>query len=173
MGVPGGLGAAGAAAATMPADALAEELIDYLNASWTAFHAVAESKKLLVAEGYVELAERDAWTLSPGGKYFFTRNMSTLVAFAVGGKAAPVRPPPTLESPRHIGPHRRSGRAPASPSSGPTPTRRARSSSPSPSSPRAATCSCPSPDTAAGCGTRGTTGTCLSAAASSSCDPSS
>ena len=93
----------------MPADALAEELIDYLNASWTAFHAVAESKKLLVAEGYLELAERDAWTLKPGGKYFFTRNMSTLVAFAVGGKAAPVRPPsptslpptiPTLESPQ-------------------------------------------------------------------------
>ena len=28
----------------------------------------------------------DRRQLAPGGKYFFTRNMSTLVAFAVGGK---------------------------------------------------------------------------------------
>ena len=63
-------------------------MLDYLNASWTAFHAVEEGKKMLVADGYVEILERDSWQLAAGGKYFFTRNMSTLVAFAVGGKAA-------------------------------------------------------------------------------------
>ena len=36
-----------------------------------------------------EISERDAWALKPGGKYFFTRNMSALCAFAVGAKYAP------------------------------------------------------------------------------------
>jgi hypothetical protein len=39
----------------------AEGLIDYLNASWTAFHAVEEGKKMLLADGYVEISERDSW----------------------------------------------------------------------------------------------------------------
>ena len=38
-----------------------------------------------------EISERDAWALKPGGKYFFTRNMSALCAFAVGAKYAPAR----------------------------------------------------------------------------------
>ena len=32
---------------------------------------------------------RKAWDLQPGGKYFFTRNGSTLMAFAVGGAFNP------------------------------------------------------------------------------------
>ena len=36
-----------------------------------------------------EISERDAWTLKPGGKYFFTRNMSAVCAFAVGGAYVP------------------------------------------------------------------------------------
>jgi hypothetical protein len=36
-----------------------------------------------------EINERDAWSLEPGGKYFFTRNMSAVCAFAVGGAYAP------------------------------------------------------------------------------------
>ena len=36
-----------------------------------------------------EINERDAWTLKPGGKYFFTRNMSAVCAFAVGGSHVP------------------------------------------------------------------------------------
>lgn len=32
------------------------------------------------------LNENDEWDLKPGGRYFFTRNMSSLVAFAVGAK---------------------------------------------------------------------------------------
>ena len=36
-----------------------------------------------------EINERDAWTLKPGGKYFFTRNMSAVCAFAVGGSYVP------------------------------------------------------------------------------------
>ncbi|KAM6600594.1 hypothetical protein CsatA_020203 [Cannabis sativa] len=62
------------------------DLLDYLNESWTQFHATAEAKKQLIAAGFHLLNENDEWNLKPGGRYFFTRNMSCLVAFAVGEK---------------------------------------------------------------------------------------
>ncbi|KAH9768999.1 Aspartyl aminopeptidase [Citrus sinensis] len=62
------------------------DLLDYLNESWTPFHATAEAKRLLIDAGFELLNENDEWELKPGGRYFFTRNMSCLVAFAVGQK---------------------------------------------------------------------------------------
>ncbi|XP_077235795.1 Zn-dependent exopeptidases superfamily protein isoform X2 [Tasmannia lanceolata] len=62
------------------------DLLDYLNESWTHFHATAEAKRQLLAAGFHLLNENDEWDLKPGGRYFFTRNMSSLVAFAVGEK---------------------------------------------------------------------------------------
>ncbi|KDP35783.1 hypothetical protein JCGZ_10419 [Jatropha curcas] len=62
------------------------DLLDYLNESWTQFHATAEAKRQLTAAGFHLLNENDEWDLKPGGRYFFTRNMSCLVAFAVGEK---------------------------------------------------------------------------------------
>jgi len=44
---------------------------------------------MLTLAGYTRLSERDEWTLTPGGKYFFTRNMASIVAFAVGEKYQP------------------------------------------------------------------------------------
>jgi len=44
-----------------------------------------EAAARLTAAGFTRLSERDAWALVPGGRYFFTRAASTLVAFAVGG----------------------------------------------------------------------------------------
>ncbi|KAJ7956081.1 Aspartyl aminopeptidase [Quillaja saponaria] len=60
------------------------DLISFLNASPTAFHAVDEAKKRLQNVGYEQISEREDWTLEAGKKYFFTRNHSTIVAFAVG-----------------------------------------------------------------------------------------
>ncbi|KAH6829742.1 Zn-dependent exopeptidases superfamily protein [Perilla frutescens var. hirtella] len=65
---------------------VAIDLVDFLNASPTAFHAVDEAKKRLKSAGYVQLSERDDWKLEAGEKYYFTRNHSTIVAFAVGKK---------------------------------------------------------------------------------------
>ncbi|OMO69157.1 Peptidase M18 [Corchorus capsularis] len=62
------------------------DLLDYLNESWTQFHATAEAKQQLIAAGFHLLNENDEWDLKPGGRYFFTRNMSCLVAFAIGEK---------------------------------------------------------------------------------------
>ncbi|KAK7282016.1 hypothetical protein RIF29_10480 [Crotalaria pallida] len=62
------------------------DLISFLNASPTAFHAVDEAKKRLLGAGFKQLSEREVWDLVPGNKYFFTRNYSTIVAFAIGQK---------------------------------------------------------------------------------------
>ncbi|CAL0299750.1 unnamed protein product [Lupinus luteus] len=62
------------------------DLLDYLNESWTHFHATAEAKRQLISAGFHLLNENEEWDLKPGGRYFFTRNMSSLVAFAVGEK---------------------------------------------------------------------------------------
>ncbi|CAG9460023.1 unnamed protein product [Pedinophyceae sp. YPF-701] len=67
----------------------AHELIKFLNDSWTPFHAVTSTIAILEAAGFKPLNERGPWEVVPGGKYYLTRNMSALVAFAVGGKFAP------------------------------------------------------------------------------------
>lgn len=65
-----------------------EQMVEFLNSSWTCFHAIAECKRRLVADGYSEIDERSPWrgALVPGGKYYFTRNDSSIIAFAVGKK---------------------------------------------------------------------------------------
>ena len=46
-----------------------------------------EASKRLKAAGFQKLSERSPWKgLKTGGKYYFTRNASTIVAFAVGSK---------------------------------------------------------------------------------------
>ena len=69
--------------------AFAQELLTFLNASVTEFHAAEEATKRLLAAGFTQLSERQAWSVQAGGRYFFTRNASTLVAFAVGQKYEP------------------------------------------------------------------------------------
>ena len=69
--------------------AAAASLVEYLNQSQTAYHAAAETSRRLLAAGFTELSERQPWDVKPGGRYFFTRNSSTIVAFAVGGTVKP------------------------------------------------------------------------------------
>ncbi|EGD72847.1 aspartyl aminopeptidase [Salpingoeca rosetta] len=69
--------------------ASADKFIKFVNASPSPFHAVQASKAALIEAGFKEIRERDAWETKPLGKYFFTRNQSTLVAFAVGGNFKP------------------------------------------------------------------------------------
>jgi len=89
--------AAAAAAAPVPPLAktaahlpLARQAMAYLDASTDPFHAVQTSIELLETAGFEALDENAASSSSytdkirPGGKYYFTRHRSTLVAFAVG-----------------------------------------------------------------------------------------
>lgn len=66
---------------------LAPDLVAFINRAWTPFHAVEEASRRLLLNGFQHIQEKDKWeTLKPGGKYFFTRNFSTIVAFAIGAK---------------------------------------------------------------------------------------
>ncbi len=50
--------------------------------------ATEEAKKRLSEAGFVQISERHPWNVEAGGKYFFTRNHSTIIAFAIGNKCA-------------------------------------------------------------------------------------
>ena len=58
-------------------------LIRFLNQSASAFHAVQAAGEMLEAQGYVRLQEAQGWRLEPNGKYYVTRNQSSLIAFSV------------------------------------------------------------------------------------------
>ena len=54
---------------------------EFVKSAPTAYHTVDSVKKALVEAGYTELFETDAWELCKGGKYFVTRNGSSIIAF--------------------------------------------------------------------------------------------
>ena len=58
-------------------------LMDFLDASRSVYHTVAYISDILDKAGYVHLPEGDDWTLEDGGKYYITRNMSTVIAFRI------------------------------------------------------------------------------------------
>ena len=64
------------------------ELISFLNASPTAFHAVAEMKSQLLNAGFIELLEADDWQIEANKSYLVTRNDSSIVAFHSGSGSA-------------------------------------------------------------------------------------
>lgn len=61
-----------------------QDLLDYLDASPTPWHAVASSEALLAAAGFLRLEETARWQLEAGGRYYVTRGESSLIAFVVG-----------------------------------------------------------------------------------------
>lgn len=58
-----------------------EELIAFVNASPSKFHAVNEIQRML--EGYEELQEDQSWSLKKGRGYFVKRNDSSIIAFRI------------------------------------------------------------------------------------------
>lgn len=64
----------------------AKDFLKFVDASPSPFHAVEQSVKKLIAQGYSEIQEQDKWNLSKGGKYYFTRNKSAVVALNIGNQ---------------------------------------------------------------------------------------
>ena len=63
---------------------LARELMKFIDESPSAFHAVKTSKDMLNRAGFKELNEGERWNLDKQGKYYFSKNQSSLIAFVVG-----------------------------------------------------------------------------------------
>jgi aspartyl aminopeptidase len=63
---------------------LTDGILEFLAASPTPFHATSNMATSLESAGYLRLNETDVWKCQPGGRYFVTRNGSSLVAFGLG-----------------------------------------------------------------------------------------
>ena len=61
-----------------------KDLIKFIDESPLNYFAVANAKKILIANGYNELKENEKWEIEDKGKYFVTRNDTALIAFTVG-----------------------------------------------------------------------------------------
>lgn len=71
--------------------AIVDKFLTFINQSPTPFHAVSNAINRLESAGFKRLKERDQWndSLKKGGKYYVTRNQSSIIAFAVGGAYEP------------------------------------------------------------------------------------
>lgn len=58
-----------------------EELIRFINASVTPFHAVSEMETILSSSGFEKLDESNDWELVDGNRYYVTRNDSSIIVF--------------------------------------------------------------------------------------------
>jgi aspartyl aminopeptidase len=63
---------------------MADDLLRFIDASPSPYHAVAESARRLRDAGYQELHEGDAWELASGARFFVVRGDGSLAAFVLG-----------------------------------------------------------------------------------------
>ena len=56
---------------------------DFIQRSPSAFHACQSICAMLDQAGYTPLSEQASWALVPGGRYYVTRNRSSVIAFAI------------------------------------------------------------------------------------------
>lgn len=58
-------------------------LMQFIDAAPTPFHAVRWIARALEGAGYARLEENERWAITPGGRYYLTRNGSSILAFRV------------------------------------------------------------------------------------------
>ncbi|MCM1533233.1 MAG: M18 family aminopeptidase [Corallococcus sp.] len=64
------------------------ELKQFLNTSLTAYHTTKNVCDFLQSRGFVRLEPNKQWNVKRGGKYFVTRNGSSVIAFNIGKENA-------------------------------------------------------------------------------------
>ncbi|WP_371322996.1 M18 family aminopeptidase [Dechloromonas sp. ZY10] len=69
---------------TVAQRAPAQDLLDFIDASPSPWHAVATCSARLEAAGYRRLDEGERWSLEAGGRYYVTRGDASLIAFRLG-----------------------------------------------------------------------------------------
>lgn len=67
----------------MKKEKINEKLFRFIENSPTPFHVVHNCKEVLLENGFTELMENTEWEIVPQGKYFVTRNDSSLIAFSI------------------------------------------------------------------------------------------
>jgi len=79
---------------SVPKPIYPSEFVNFLNASHSPYHAVHSIKSHLNSNGFEELSERDQWNgkVNHMGKYYVTRNNSSIIAFVIGNKWQPGNP---------------------------------------------------------------------------------
>ena len=60
-----------------------KELIEFLDQSYTCYHAIKNIETKLQANGFTKLEEKDDWQLEKGNNYYVIRNSSSIVAFKI------------------------------------------------------------------------------------------
>ncbi len=66
-----------------------DDLLAFLDAAPTPYHAVAETARRLAGAGFRALREEDAWTIAAGDRVYVVRGGASLIALAIG-TASPV-----------------------------------------------------------------------------------
>ncbi len=66
-----------------------QDLMNFIDNSPSVFHAVENVANILEANGYTRVYENDKTTLAPLGKYYITRNNSSIIAFKMPKSQAP------------------------------------------------------------------------------------
>lgn len=64
----------------------AHDLIDFIDASPSPWHAVASAEARLTANGFTRLEEGQRWQLAAGGRYYVVRGGASLIAFVLGSR---------------------------------------------------------------------------------------
>jgi aspartyl aminopeptidase len=65
----------------------ARDLLAFIDASPSPWHAAESLATRLAEQGFARLDEAERWRLAPGGRHFVVRGGSSLIAFVVGGDA--------------------------------------------------------------------------------------
>lgn len=66
---------------------LAQDLLNFIDASPSPWHAVNSVVKQLITAGFTKLDETAAWQLQAGSSYFVTRGGASIIAFTLGRQA--------------------------------------------------------------------------------------
>jgi aspartyl aminopeptidase len=62
----------------------AQDLLDFIDASPSPWHAAETMERRLAEKGYTRLEECEDWMLKPGGRHYVVRGGSSLIAFRIG-----------------------------------------------------------------------------------------
>ena len=62
----------------------ARDLLNFIDASPSPWHAVQTVADRLQRSGFVALREDERWQLAPGGRYYVIRGGASIIAFVVG-----------------------------------------------------------------------------------------